>query len=117
MNWVVPAALTAVVIGGLAYLRKETTKVKPGDYVTVNPNSATVPIALPVAPPDAQVLIRVTQIAPDGTISAGQIVGYVDAQTNTPILPGAGAAGFASPPIRREWVTGLYRGLPPKRVA
>lgn len=116
MSWL-PAGLAAAVIGGLAFLRMENMKVKPGDYVTVNPNSVTAPIALPVAPPNAQVLVRVDQIAPDGSISVGQVVGYVDAQTNTPILPGGGAGGISAPPIRRDWVTGHYRGAPPSRIA
>ena len=116
MKWV-PAALVAAVVGGLAYLRMENTKVKPGDYVAVNPNSVTVPIALPIAPPNAQVLVRVDQIAPDGSISVGQVVGYIDQQTNSPILPGGGAAGILAPQIRRDWIVGHYRGAPPSRVA
>ena len=117
MKWVVPAALAAAVVGGLAFLRMENTKVKPGDYVSVNPNSLAVPIAVPIAPPNAQLLVRVDQIGPDGSISVGQVVGYIDAQTNTPILPGGGAAGFPAPQLRRDWITGHYRGAPPARVA
>lgn len=117
MKWVVPAALAAAVVGGLAFLRMETTKVKPGDYVTVNPNSITLPIAVPIAPPNAQLLVRVDQIGPDGSITVGQVVGYIDAQTNTPILPGGGAAGIPSPQLRKDWLTGHYRGTPPVRVA
>ena len=81
--------------------------------------SITPPVGVPIAPPNAQVLVRVDQIGPDGTIDVGQIVGYLDAQTNTPILPGGGAAGFPAPPVRREWVTGLYRpqGATLQRVA
>ena len=116
MNWV-PVALVAAVVGGVAYLRMENMKVKPGDYVSVNPNSITPPIALPFAPPNAQILIRVDQVARDGSISAGQAVGYVDAQTNTPILPFGGGGGVPAPPLRREWITGHYRGSPPSKVA
>ena len=115
MNWV-PAALVAVVVGGLAFLRMENTKVKPGDYVAVNPNSLTVPIGLPLTPPNAHVLVRVDQIAPDGSISIGQVVGFIDAQTNTPMLPGGGGGGIPAPPLRREWITGHYRGAPPKKI-
>ena len=116
MSYWVPAGLVALVVGGVAYLRMENMKVKPGDYVAVNSNSVATPIALPATPPNAQVLIRVDQIAPDGTISAGYVVGYVDAQTGMPTLPGGGAAGIPSPMIRPEWVVGIYRGAPPKLV-
>ena len=109
MKWLVPAGLAAVVLGGLAYLRMENTKIKPGDYVTVNPNSITPPVGVPIGPPNSHFIVRVDQIGPDGTINVGQVVGYIDAQTNTPILPGGGAAGVPAPPVRREWVTGLYR--------
>ena len=115
MNWV-PAGLVALVVGGLAFLRMENTKMKPGDYVSINPNSVTVPIGLPVAPPNSQALVRVDQIGPDGSISIGQVVGYVDQQTNTPILPFGGAGGIAAPPLRREWISGHYRGTPPRKV-
>ena len=116
MKWVVPAALAAAVVGGLAFLRMENTKIKSGDYVTVNPNSIALPVGNPFAPANAQVLVRVDQVGPDGSITVGQVVGYIDAQTNTPILPGGGAGGFPAPQLRREWLTGHYRGAPPARV-
>lgn len=116
MNWL-PVGLVAAVVGGLAFLRMETTKVKVGDYVVVDPNSFTLPIALPVAPLNARALVRVDQIAPDGSISVGYVVGYIEPQTNTPTLPGAGAAGLPVPQIRKDWILGLYRGVPPIRIA
>ena len=114
-NWIVPAALATVVVGGLAYLRKQTMTVKQNDYVAVNPTMLAPPVGLPFQlPQDARMLVRVDVAVPAGI--QGQIVGYVDPQTGQPILPLAGAGGIPAPSLRHEWVTAIYRGNPPKKL-
>lgn len=107
MQWLVPAGLVGVVVGGVAYLRKMTLTVKPGDYVAVNP-TVLAPSTFGL-PQDARVLVRVDAATPNGI--SGQIAGYV-ASGQVVLAP----AGIPSPPIQSTAVTALYRGSPPKLV-
>ena len=114
MHWVAPAALAATVLGALALLRHQTLQIRQNDYVALNPTSFAPPAGLPFAlPQNSRVLVRVDTVGRDGMIQ-GQAVGYVDPQTGQPILPLGGGGGLPTPGIRREWVTGIYRGNPPK---
>lgn len=112
MSWIVPVALGAAVVGGLALLRSTTLMPKAGDLLAVQGQSLQAGLAqalpFPLPPNATEVLFRVT--AADKMTFQGQIVGYVDPQTGQPMTPLGASQGFPYPSaIERRLVVGQYR--------
>ena len=120
-SWYIPAALSALVIGLVASMRRPGPMA--GDVVAVPlgkltlENGQGLPSALTsLVPGGALVAVRVTAVDMDRV--RGNAVGYVDpvVRTTPHLVPEWGNIGVPSVMAARADVTDLYRGEPPKKV-
>ena len=118
-SWVAPVGLSALVLGGLAMLRKK--EPGPGDVVVVPlarlalaDGTMAPPQLAQIVPGGALVAVTVTSSANGRIVGTGY--GMADPNTMAPPQPTPALAAFPPLSLARADVAGIFRGTPLRKV-